>query len=50
LSFSLNADRAPQLKASVRLLYGDVWLKKSLEQRIEEAICEEISISPYDPG
>jgi GrpB-like predicted nucleotidyltransferase (UPF0157 family) len=33
----------------VRLLYGDGQLKKSLEQRIEEAIREEISIAPYDP-
>ena len=29
--------------------HGDLWLKKSLEQRIEEAIREEISIAPYDP-
>jgi GrpB-like predicted nucleotidyltransferase (UPF0157 family) len=29
--------------------YGDGQLKKSLEQRIEEAIREEISIAPYDP-
>ena len=28
---------------------GDGQLKKSLEQRIEEAIREEISIAPYDP-
>jgi len=29
--------------------YGDGQLKKSLKQRIEEAIREEISIAPYDP-
>jgi GrpB-like predicted nucleotidyltransferase (UPF0157 family) len=44
----LNADRAPQLKRNVRLL-TEISLKKSLEQRIAEAISEEISIAPYNP-
>lgn len=40
--------RAP-VNSNVRLLNGEGSLKKSLEQRIEEAIREEISIIPYDP-
>jgi GrpB-like predicted nucleotidyltransferase (UPF0157 family) len=37
------------LCANEQVRYGEGLLKKSLEQRIEEAIREEISIIPYDP-
>ena len=36
--------------AGRQVAYGDFQLKKSLEQRIEEAVREEISIAPYNPG
>ena len=42
-------DARRPVNSNVRLLNGEGSLKKSLEQRIEEAIREEISIIPYDP-
>ena len=36
-------------EAGRQFAYGDGQLQKSLEQRIAEAIREEISIAPYDP-